>query len=341
MKILKLLMKIFGVLLALLIVFFIFAYFATDSEYNVPKTVKDDTGLPRVELDGILFHAEAFGNADNPCVIVIHGGPGGDYKSLLSLKALSDEYYVVFYDQRGSGLSERVPESQFTYDNFIKDLDNIINYYGKGRKVNLIGHSWGAMLASGYMCKYPFKIDKAVLAEPGFLNNELYQDFVKSTGGMNAELGLQSLWLFGKLWFRSLHISEPDDDAALDYFFGQIVTADIETNPMRGYFCNDDPKTGVNDFWRFGSKCMTTLQSTVMDEDGNITISFVDGIDKFENKILLMASECNRLIGIEHQKKQAEYFKKVEFVVIPGAGHTMLGEKPELCNKIIREYFEE
>jgi len=32
----------------------------------------------------------------------------------------------------------------------LTDLDSIVDYYGHGRKVNLVGHLWGAMLASAF-----------------------------------------------------------------------------------------------------------------------------------------------------------------------------------------------
>jgi len=46
------------------------------------------------------------------------------------LKELSDEYYVVFYDQRGSGLSPRVDPAELTLDSSIEDLDRIVEHYG-------------------------------------------------------------------------------------------------------------------------------------------------------------------------------------------------------------------
>ena len=103
-------------------------------------------------------------------IIVLHGGPGGDYRSLMGLQVLADEYFVVFYDQRGSGLSERVPAEEFSFQVMLKDLDSIVDLYGKGEPVHLVGHSWGGMLASGYLGYAPDKVDKAVMAEPGFLN---------------------------------------------------------------------------------------------------------------------------------------------------------------------------
>jgi pimeloyl-ACP methyl ester carboxylesterase len=51
------------------------------------------------------FHAETFGHPTGKMLVILHGGPGGDYRSLLNCKQFADHgYYVVFYDQRGSGL---------------------------------------------------------------------------------------------------------------------------------------------------------------------------------------------------------------------------------------------
>jgi hypothetical protein len=49
--------------------------------------------------------------------------PGADYRSLLDLKALADDYFVVFYDQRGTGLSPRVEDpGELTYELYLDDL---------------------------------------------------------------------------------------------------------------------------------------------------------------------------------------------------------------------------
>ena len=49
----------------------------------VPKTVEEDPSLPRIEVNGTTLHAEAFGDPSAPMVMMLHGGPGGDYRSLL------------------------------------------------------------------------------------------------------------------------------------------------------------------------------------------------------------------------------------------------------------------
>src|ERR1700759_1592746 len=71
---------------------------------RVPKTVSEDTSIPAIDMNDTRLHAETVGNPADPMVVILHGGPGADYRSMLNVKALaSDGYFVVFYDQRGSG----------------------------------------------------------------------------------------------------------------------------------------------------------------------------------------------------------------------------------------------
>ena len=139
----------------------------------VPKTVDEDPSLPSISVNGTLLHAESFGNPGDPMIVMIHGGPGGDYRSLLGAQAYAaDSFLVVFYDQRGTGLSQREDASVFSEGAvplMVADLDAVIQHYRQStsQKVILIGHSWGAMLATAYINQYPDKVDGVVLAEPG------------------------------------------------------------------------------------------------------------------------------------------------------------------------------
>ena len=92
-------------------------YFATSGQYPVAATVVDDASLPQIEINGVRLHAETYGDPSNPVIIVLHGGPGGDYRSQLGARSLADTNFVVFYDQRGAGLSERVPATPSARNN--------------------------------------------------------------------------------------------------------------------------------------------------------------------------------------------------------------------------------
>ncbi len=327
------------VLIGLLLILFLIFYLSTKGSYEVAKTVEQDPSIPHIKIENTVFHAETFGVDTNEVVIVLHGGPGNDYRYLLSLKALTDEYFVVFYDQRGTGLSPRVDENEFTMENAINDLNNIVDYYAQSRKVNLIGHSWGAMLASAYIGKYPSKVDQAVLAEPGILTSEEAKYFIEK---MKVKFSLGLLKHMGKCWFQSMHVKGPDDQAAKDFFFQTfMLEGNMKGNPYAAYYCDGDMTTASFDYWRFGGLASSASFRNAMGEDGNLILNLIDGVENFTNKVLFIASECNSIIGEEHQKTHLNFFPNAELVVIKNSGHTMFGEQPEECLTIIRRYLDE
>ena len=130
---------------------------ASDPGDLVPRTVSEDPSLPAIDVNGTRLHAEAFGDPDAPIILVLHGGPGGDYRSLTPLEALADDgYRVVLWDQRGAGLSERHDGPTFDLDTYMNDLHAVIAYYttSASQPVVFVGHSWGAMYATAYINEY-------------------------------------------------------------------------------------------------------------------------------------------------------------------------------------------
>lgn len=323
------------------IVFTIFSIGLTGDK-TVPKTVVDEASLPSIEIGEIKLHAETFGNPDNPTIIVVHGGPGGDYQHLLDLKALSDEYYVVFYDQRSTGLSERVSSEQLTLDSHREELHQIIEYYSNNKPTYLIGHSWGAMLGTYYLSQYGETIDKAILAEPGFLNTQFFAEFYEKTNGLQPQnpslsMGVNVL----KAFIRSKFIFGPDVDAGADYFIAGMTNSSSTEIPIAGYFCENDASNGVLPYWRYGAKSMNVLNSLVSDyekDSANFNFDLTEGLENYQQSVLIIAGECNNIIGPEFQERQAKLFPNAEVLAIEGAGHTMFGEKPEKSVQIIRDF---
>ncbi|HXI19537.1 MAG TPA: alpha/beta fold hydrolase, partial [Gemmatimonadales bacterium] len=136
----------------------------TDPGNLVPRTVAEDPSLPAIEMNGARFHMETIGNPSNPVIVFLHGGPGGDYRSMLRLAgrfggySLADEYFLVYWDQRGAGLSERRNRGELTNAQYLADLDSLIARYAPGRPVYLIGESWGGMFATAYINTHPQRV---------------------------------------------------------------------------------------------------------------------------------------------------------------------------------------
>jgi proline iminopeptidase len=326
----KIMLAVVAALAAMVIV----AYLLTFPDHAVPQTVAQDPSIPHITLNGSTFHAETFGQAANPVVIAVHGGPGGDYRSMLALQALSDQYFVVFFDQRGTGLSPRVNPEEVTLASALADLDAIVDHYGQGRQVNLVGHSWGAMLASAYLGQHPEKVDHAVLAEPGFLTSALAQEWAAATA---TSYSPSVLFYLAKTQFEALHVRGPDDQAADDYLAFHMNLYQGSDHPMAGYRC-DGGRPSEDEGWRNGARVAGSLVQQAVAADGKFSVNFVQGVEQFTNKVLFMASECNAVIGAAWQSRQMEFFTQAELAVVPDAGHEMFAENPEASVAAVRAY---
>lgn len=302
---------------------------------EIPRTVADDPSLPSASPPGtgVTFHAEAFGDPANPTVLVLHGGPGGDYRNLLVLNALADEYRVVFYDQRGSGLSERVPAEQHTLDVALSDLDAFVDAYGGGRPVALVGHSWGAMLAAFYLGRHPEKVFAAALAEPGVLTSEELNAFVAA---MQPTMSLGLLLAGTDAWIESRHVGG-DAYAADDYLIARMAFRAGPENAMNRYWCGGVAPPAAADHWRVGALAMTATPASIRGEDGKFHFPPL-GAEAYPGEVLLIASECNELIGVERQRAHVALFRDARLEVVAGAGHLMFTDRPAESLALLRGY---
>ena len=306
-------------------------YASTAGDYAVPATVDLDPGLPRIKVNGHLVHAERFGDPDNPTVLVLHGGPGGDYRSLLGLQELADQYHVVFYDQRGAGLSQRLPAEQVTYQALLEDLDLLVDRFGGGRPVHLVGHSWGAMLASAYLGIAPEKVGKTVLAEPGYLDAAGYDEWQQVYASLMSGPGYA--WTALRAGFKAQHVRGPDAYAAEDYLVGEVILDYFTNHPDNPYHCPGEAYTAPK--WRWGTTASNAMQAS-------LTAADLDGMSAHAGDhtgpVLFLAGACNTWIGADLQRTHAARFADAAVQVIPDAGHDMFWDNPTESIAAVRAF---
>jgi L-proline amide hydrolase len=101
-------------------------------------------------------------------LVVLHGGPGCAHHYVLSIADLAGpQRAVVHYDQLGCGNSTRLPDedpSFWTVELFLAELDNLLNHLGIAGEYDLLGQSWGGMLAAEHAVRRPAGLRRLVIA---------------------------------------------------------------------------------------------------------------------------------------------------------------------------------
>jgi proline iminopeptidase len=114
-------------------------------------------GVTDVEL-----HRQRVG--EGPPVVLVHGGPGIGHTYLRQgMDELAEAgFELIYYDQRGSGGTPLGDPDRVTFAGGIEDLDRLRRELGL-EQLNLVGHSFGAVLALLYAAEHPERVRSLLL----------------------------------------------------------------------------------------------------------------------------------------------------------------------------------
>ncbi len=298
-----------------------------DVEDLVRGTVDEDPTLPAIEIAGTRLHSEAFGDPSAPLVVVLHGGPGSDYRALLPLAPLADDgYRVVFWDQRGAGLSRRHSAESYALDSYLEDLRLLIEHYSTSpdQPIVFVGHSWGAMYATWFINTYGDyggRVRGAVLSEPGAFTTAQLEAFLDR---QMASVDFFAEPLNDIAWQDQFMTAS--DHARADYVdtLGSLQGMPSEHN---------DPEN-LAPHWRSGA----IVRLALIDLGRDSGFDWTTHLGAFEHPVLFLRGELNTAAPLEHQQELAAAYPHASIVTIPGVGHQMQWERPAEYLAEVRAY---
>jgi proline iminopeptidase len=113
----------------------------------------------------IAFYTVAGTNEGTP-LIVISGGPGSDHRYMRvggSFQRISGNRRVIMFDQRGTSASGPVTGDP-DFMNWAEDVEAIRQSIGAER-IDLLGHSFGGLVAMAYASRHPDRIRSIVFVD--------------------------------------------------------------------------------------------------------------------------------------------------------------------------------
>lgn len=145
----------------------------SNTETQTESEIIFETTQEVVEINGVNHFIEKMGSGEP--ILVLHGGPGISHDYLVPhFQTLAKNYEIIFYDQRACGKTEFPSDTtSINIDTYVDDLEAIRNHL-KIERLNLLGHSWGALLALKYGIKHPENLSKLMLVSPAPSNSDYF-----------------------------------------------------------------------------------------------------------------------------------------------------------------------
>ncbi|GJM33552.1 MAG: proline iminopeptidase [Saprospiraceae bacterium] len=272
-------------------------------------------------------------------VIYLHGGPGGRVtdETIQALSPLAaDGYDLYFYDQIGSGHSNRLEDiTAYTIDRHIQDLAAIIKKT-EADKVTLIGHSWGAILAAVFVADHGDLVEKIVFTGPGPIppiRSELAQ--LKPPDSLH----LQTPQYSNRQGNDKAQNLRSRLMAKWAYLFGSKLASDKEADDFAAYLFSELNKSAVKDqLATSNAKGGAGFYAHIMTFKNFFEIS--DPRSNLKNSkipVLIMRGQYdNQKWG--YAQEYLQLFPIHELVIIPNAGHFIDVERPEVYLTEIRDF---
>jgi proline iminopeptidase len=169
----------------------------------------------------VLVYFEIIGKG--PPLMVLHGGPGSTHDYFLPyLLPLARHHRLVFIDERGSGRSQELSDPKgYTLDAMVGDVEAVRVALDLGQ-IDVLGHSFGGILAQAYAIAHPAALRKLILAGTGSTAAQIDADFVRIKNSLDKDLrqkieALEQRGIFEKSGAQSAEYRKLADEAELPF----------------------------------------------------------------------------------------------------------------------------
>jgi len=120
-----------------------------------------DLGKQRINVGDCELYCETEGKGTP--LVLLHGGPGSTHHGFHPHFSRASKFAkIIYYDQRGTGISDFERGEMYTLDQAVGDLESLRKALNIDSWV-VLGHSYGGLLAQYYSIKHPESVKGLVL----------------------------------------------------------------------------------------------------------------------------------------------------------------------------------
>jgi proline iminopeptidase len=274
--------------------------------------------MTKISIRGISLNVNLMGSGTP--LVLMHGGPGLDYQTMLPLQPLADQNTLVFYDHRCNGRSEGAEVSSMSWENLTADADALREKLGFDQWA-VIGHSFGGNVALEYALRYPQSLSRLVLM---------------NTGGDQWWVNHNAPELLAKRGYSPSAVN-----AACRFFNGQIAPSEFLLTYMkfsnaynyRNSFTEIIQGILLGHMPKFKPEALIFGYSQLLKE-----WTVMNRLNEIQVPTLVLAGRYDFLFPTEHQVALAAGISDARLEIIENAGHNPHMEQRKAVLRLIRDF---
>lgn len=273
-----------------------------------------------VTVNGARLWVVTVGQGDP--LILIAGGPGGAHLGLRRFDTLAQHYMLIYFDAFGRGKSDTAKNlREYTIERDIEDIEGLRTALHLD-KVNVLGHSYGGVVAQGYALKYGRHVKHLILANT-FHSFIMWQE---NDDNSNHEI----MTNYPEVWDSLMKIREKgyvSSDALHQEIYGRVPYGFLYAyNPDNFRSRGGTP---------YPNAMNTRLYYQMVGKDGDFIVGndignfdYRSELKKLNMPVLIYGGRYDRVAVPYMMVKFKEYCPQARFVMFEHSGHNPQVEEP-------------
>ncbi len=280
-----------------------------------------------VNVEGGKIWYKIVGDGGGIPLLVLHGGPGSRSCSMIpGFSLLGDERPIVFYDQLGSGNSDRPTDTiLWKTERFVNEIDSLRTSL-KLNELHILGHSCGSTFLVEYMvAKKPEGVKSVIFSSPMISTS----DWIEDANILLSQMPFEIQDTIKK--YEALeNYSAPEYLAATDSFYTRHLSR--RSWPyIPNMECDNVPEFNEQVYNYMWGPTEFTATGTLIDFDRTADLN------KIKEPILFVTGEFDEARP-ETMYKYQKLSKNASVEIIGDAAHMTMIDQPEKLEEAIGSF---
>ena len=273
-------------------------------------------------------------------LFLLAGGPGSSHHYMHEFSSLKEKHLLVYMDGFGRGRSDTaklVTEYGLTRD--VEDIEGVRKALGFG-KIDILGHSYGGVLAEAYAVSYRDNVARLILADT-FYSGEMWQE---NDDNSNREIqtNYPEIWsALTKIRLEGAKSSDPEHQK----IYGMVPYGFLYAYDPGKFEHNSKPEdNGIPHPNKFNPK----LYYQFVGDDGDFIIGgdiarmdFRKELKTLKMPMLIYTGRYDRVAVPLFAERYTHYAPQAKFVMFEKSGHNPQIEEPVKLFQVIDDFFRE